>query len=203
MSSIKETISHINMVRHLLTSFIKVFIGRNSIEMIDENSSAFKVVQELTQRSLVHDKSKTVEPELSMFDKYTATLKNTTYGSKEYFDILDEMKLDALPAHYEANRHHPEHFEKGIAEMTVIDLSEMLMDWWAATKRHKDGDIYKSIEINQERFGYDDKLKEVFVNTIRVLDLGEDVATKKVETLWDLLVEDKKEKEDKAKEVKN
>jgi hypothetical protein len=71
----------------------------------------------------------------------------------------------ALDHHYKTNRHHPEHFENGIMGMTVIDLCEMLADWKAATLRHDNGDIFKSIDINQIRFGYSDELKQIFINT--------------------------------------
>jgi hypothetical protein len=43
----------------------------------------------------------------------------------------------------------------------------MFCDWYAATKRHNNGDIMKSISINQERFGYSDDLKAVFENTYK------------------------------------
>jgi hypothetical protein len=41
----------------------------------------------------------------------------------------------------------------------------MLCDWRAATLRHADGDLRRSIEINQKRFGYTDELKAVLLNT--------------------------------------
>ena len=37
--------------------------------------------------------------------------------------------------------------------------------------RHNDGDIMKSIEINQERFGYSDDLKQLLINTACLLAL--------------------------------
>ena len=48
----------------------------------------------------------------------------------------------------------------------LIDLIEMICDWKAASERHADGNVYKSIEINQERFGYSDELKNIFNNTV-------------------------------------
>ena len=54
--------------------------------------------------------------------------------------------------------------------MNLIDLIEMLCDWKAATLRHEDGDIIKSIEINSKRFDYGGLLKQIFLNTIN--DLG-------------------------------
>jgi hypothetical protein len=35
--------------------------------------------------------------------------------------------------------------------------------------RHNDGDILRSVEINQKRFGYSDEMKQIFVNTIKEL----------------------------------
>lgn len=57
----------------------------------------------------------------------------------------------------------PEH---GIHGMTLLDLVEMFCDWKAATLRHKDGDIRRSIELNQKRFGYSDDLKRILLNTV-------------------------------------
>jgi hypothetical protein len=60
--------------------------------------------------------------------------------------------------------------EWGISGMTLLDLTEMLCDWKAATLRHNDGDIRKSIEINQKRFGYSDELKRILLNTLREIE---------------------------------
>ena len=51
--------------------------------------------------------------------------------------------------------------------MSLIDLVEMLADWKAASLRHADGDIIKSLEINKKRFGISDQLAEMFENTVR------------------------------------
>lgn len=60
--------------------------------------------------------------------------------------------------------------DKGLRGMSLLDLIEMLCDWKAATLRHNDGDIRKSIEINQKRFGYSDELKAIFLNTLGVIE---------------------------------
>lgn len=59
---------------------------------------------------------------------------------------------------------------KGLHGMSLLDLVEMLCDWKAATLRHADGDIRRSIEINQKRFGYSDELKQIFLNTLPVIE---------------------------------
>lgn len=124
-----------------------------------------EVINELKKRANNHDNSKLHSPEKPIFDEYTPKLTNTTYGSNEYKQYLKEMQV-ALNHHYAHNRHHPEYFENGVQGMTLIDICEMLCDWKAATLRHTDGDVFKSVEINQERFGYGDELKQIFINTI-------------------------------------
>ena len=127
---------------------------------------------ELIEREMLHDYDKIHHKvEKSIFDVYTPKLKNCTYGSDVYKSYLKEMKK-GLDIHYENNRHHPEHFVNGIKGMNLIDLLEMICDWKAASERHADGNIYKSIELNQIRFGYSDDLKSILENTVSFL-IGE------------------------------
>ncbi len=143
-NSKQDTIEHIYQVNRLI----------NSICML------------LIDRSRIHDQSKLKSPEKEIFDEQTPKLASSTYGSSEYKDLLKEMK-PALDHHYSQNRHHPEYFSEGIKDMNLVDLIEMLCDWKAATLRHTDGDILKSLEINQKRFGFSDELKQIFLNTVK------------------------------------
>ena len=127
---------------------------------------------ELIKRANQHDHSKMEDPEVSIFEKFTPLLKDSTYGSPEYNQFLTEMK-PALDHHYANNRHHPEYHEHGIKDMTLVDLLELLADWKSASERHANGDVFRSIEINQQRFGYSDELKQIFINTIKdLLDIS-------------------------------
>lgn len=146
----KDTMDHINQVREFM--------------MI--------CITQLTERARIHDQSKLKSPELEIFTEYTPKLKNSTYGSEEYKDFLKGMGT-ALQHHYENNSHHPEHFENGIRGMNLLDVVEMFCDWKAATLRHADGDIYKSIDHNQKRFGYSDDLAEIFRNTAALLEVSQ------------------------------
>ena len=121
-------------------------------------------VTDLKFRQEHHDESKLYPPEKPVFDEYTPKLRATTYGSEEYEAFRLAMK-PALDHHYAHNPHHPEHFPDGIRGMSLLDVIEMLCDWKAATQRHADGDLRKSIEINQGRFGYSDELKRILLNT--------------------------------------
>lgn len=127
------------------------------------------VTDRLTQRGVDHDRLKCESPELEIFTEYTPKLAKSTYGSDEYNTFLKEMNV-ALQHHYANYRHHPEHFDKGVNDMNLIDLVEMICDWKAATLRHNDGNLLKSVEINAKRFGMDDQLKQIFINTAKVLD---------------------------------
>jgi hypothetical protein len=143
-SSIYETKKHLDKVR----------------------DSILTIAGELHKRGLAHDDSKMRTPEVELFDIYTPKLAGCTYGSDEYKQFLLELK-PALDHHYAKNRHHPEHFENGIRGMNLVDIVEMFCDWYAATKRHNDGDIMKSIAINQDRFGYSDDLRIIMENTYK------------------------------------
>jgi hypothetical protein len=126
------------------------------------------IARRLSERAVAHDASKLMEVEKPVFDEFTPKLKASTYGSPEYMGFLDQMK-PALDHHYEANSHHPEHYDKGILGMSLLDLIEMLADWKAAGERHADGNMLNSLERNQERFQISDELADILWNTAREL----------------------------------
>ncbi|AMB18717.1 hypothetical protein BH780_gp134 [Bacillus phage Eldridge] len=128
-----------------------------------------EIVSELLYRSLTHDKSKLQSPEVELFTEYTPKLAACTYGSDEYKENLKGLKV-ALDHHYEHNSHHPEHFPNGVQGMNLLDLIEMFCDWKAATMRHNDGDLDRSIEINKERFNLSDDLTQIFKNSVSLFD---------------------------------
>lgn len=120
----------------------------------------------LKYRGIVHDASKLRSPEKEAFDEVTPKLKGLTYGSEEYRASLRALK-PAIAHHYANNSHHPEHFENGISGMNLFDVIEMVMDWKAATERHADGDIHKSLVINIDRFKIEPQLASILKNTIK------------------------------------
>lgn len=124
---------------------------------------------EISKRIATHDRSKLSPPEVSTFVAMTPKLKASTYGSEEYKGFLKDMK-PALDNHYAHNRHHPEHFELGVEGMNIIDILEMLVDWKAASMRHDNGDIGRSIEINTERFNLSPQIVAVMQNSIPLLN---------------------------------
>jgi hypothetical protein len=124
------------------------------------------VIVDLKIRAEHHDESKMVEPELAVFDEFTPKLQDSTYGSEEYKQFLVGMG-EGLKHHYAANDHHPEHFENGMRDMDLIQVIEMLCDWKAATLRHADGDLGRSIEQNAGRFDYGPEVRLLLHNTAK------------------------------------
>lgn len=123
-----------------------------------------EVIDELRRRALNHDASKLTEPEKSMFDTYTPRLKVHAYGSREYKQDLKDMG-PGLAHHYANNDHHPEFHSRGVADMDLMQLTEMLADWRAAVKRSPNGDLRRSIQANARRFGYSADIERLLALT--------------------------------------
>ena len=125
----------------------------------------YNIAKDIMERADHHDDSKLLPPEKELFDEYTQKLKGCTYGSDEYNEFLKGLK-EALNHHYAENRHHPEHFANGVNGMNLVDMIELICDWFAATMRHDDGNIDKSLEINKGRFHMDDQTVALLKNTV-------------------------------------
>lgn len=137
------------------------------IELVMQYLAAMQ--HELQKRMFSHDRSKLQSPEMEMFEKFTDRLAGLTYGSDEYNQNLEEMKTTALGHHYENNRHHPQFFANGVDDMNLIDILEMTCDWFASCQRHRNGDPWKSLEINTTRFNLSPQLASIMGNTIRLM----------------------------------
>ena len=148
-----ERLTNAETMRHILT--VRALI--------------METIREFVNRADAHDISKLGPPEVDTFTKYTDILAKLTYGSQEYTDTLKLMK-PALDNHYAHNAHHAEHHADGIMGMDLFDLIEMMLDWKAATLRHKNGDINKSIEINAKRYNIPEPLVRILKNTVDHLE---------------------------------
>lgn len=137
-----ETLKHIHKVRGLL----------------------YLMIEELDKRARLHDLSKLESPEAEVFGEHTPKLAEVEYDSAEYKELLEKVK-PAIQHHYSKNRHHSEFWPNGINDMDLIDILEMLVDWRAAGDRNKNGNIRKSIEKNQKRYGISDQLTKILYNT--------------------------------------
>jgi Family of unknown function (DUF5662) len=137
------TLDHIHQVRDNIDSFVKVMLDRGC----------------------VHDASKLVEPEKSVFDEVLPLFEGVAYGSPEYSALLTRMK-PALGHHYSANSHHPEHYgADGIAGMDLFDLVEMICDWKAAANRNPADGV--KLDHNINLFGIEPQLARILANTFK------------------------------------
>lgn len=123
----------------------------------------------LTTRGELHDASKLESPEVELFAEHTENLNKIVYGSEEYKNELEALK-PALEHHYAVNKHHPQHWQNGINDMSLIDLVEMIADWKASSERQKAGNLLKSIEINSKRFGISNQLTQILINTAKLME---------------------------------
>ena len=122
------------------------------------------IVDDLFRRATIHDNSKFSQEEYGAYEQAFPGLQKYAYGTDEFRAELRKIK-PAIKHHYEANDHHPEHFEQGINRMSLVQLIEMVCDWMAASERSQT-DIKEGLERNKERFGIDDQLFGIIKNTI-------------------------------------
>ena len=143
----------------------------NTIKKLSTNNNFSPysyIILDLINRAHIHDQSKLSSPEVELFTEYTDCLAGTTYGSQQYYETLEKIK-PALDHHYANNRHHPQFHKNGIDDMNLCDIIEMFCDWKAASERHNDGNIRKSIEQNADRFNMSPQLVKILENTVEVL----------------------------------
>lgn len=97
-------------------------------------------------------------------DKHLEALKQPTclmqYPEDNYLINLLESKLEQESKEGRAS----------INNMNLIDLLEALCDWKAASLRHNDGNIYRSLEINSVRFNLSPQLVNILRNTVPLLN---------------------------------
>lgn len=122
-----------------------------------------KLVLELQNRMFTHDKSKLEEPEFSGWLAMDSEPKYP-YGSIEYKRKKEKYK-ELFKLHYKNNRHHPEHFQNGIFDMTLVDLMEMLCDWLSYKESYRISEAINLIEYQSNRFHYSDEIKDMLINT--------------------------------------
>lgn len=120
----------------------------------------------LVDRMAVHDQSKYRDAEIDLITG-KPKLNNTPYGTDEYKQVLDSVKL-AVSEHYRCNRHHPEFHANGMIDMNLFDLLEMLADWKAAGEQNN-GSIEDSLRINTDRYEIPSALAVVLWNTVLAL----------------------------------
>lgn len=186
---IEETIKHQDTVKNLMEILIKEILHRSFIhdasKLQPEELNGFieytpklknctygsdeykKYLEELKPSLNHHYENNSHHPEY-----YKDSIERFCTECNKGFNKLDEeyyIEYKKCP-NCETRSHISKRYT--LRGMNLIDILEMICDWKAATLRHDDGDISKSIEINQKRFGYSDEMKQILKNTIDILEGG-------------------------------
>jgi hypothetical protein len=137
-----DTLAHIHHVRNNIDTF----------------------VAEMLRRGRVHDASKFSAAEKPALDQAMPLLKGVAYGSPEWQAVIDRVG-PALAHHHRHNSHHPEHYgNEGMAGMDLFDVVEMVCDWMAAARRHKEDGV--RLDLNVPQFGIEPQLASIIANTL-------------------------------------
>jgi hypothetical protein len=108
-----------------------------------------KIAHEIEKRAFRHDNSKldlTEEFEGLVEINYIAREKG--FGSKDY---QDSLKSKMTQHHWRVNDHHPEHFPRGISDMDLVQIIEMVVDWYAVSIQ-KNLNFYDMQQEQKKRF---------------------------------------------------
>lgn len=121
-------------------------------------------IQLLIRRAENHDKSKLEEPELSWWKEMDKEPRYP-YGSEEYKQKIKRWNK-VFKHHYQYNRHHPEHYEYGISEMTLIDIVEMMCDWLGYKDTTTVTEALKVCDEQMARYDISEELRQIIFNTL-------------------------------------
>ena len=121
-------------------------------------------VQLLLKRAINHDKSKLEEPELSWWKEMDKEPRYP-YGSEEYKQKIKRWDK-VFKHHYKYNRHHPEHYEYGISEMTLVDIVEMMCDWLGYKDTIAISEALKVCDEQMKRYDIPDDIRQIIFNTL-------------------------------------
>ncbi len=127
-----------------------------------------KVINELIHRALTHDASKFTTQQLrdnlvTLPDKWKIQEAGHGYHSPEQGEHRKRFAQE-IHRHRSAHPHHPEHFGNDVNKMNLIDLMEMLCDWYVASP-----DIDQSIHENSRDYKIDPHISQILKNTARKL----------------------------------
>ena len=121
-------------------------------------------VQLLLKRAINHDKSKLEEPELSWWKEMDKEPRYP-YGSEEHKQKIKRWDK-VFKHHYKYNRHHPEHYEYGVSEMTLVDIVEMMCDWLGYKDTIAISEALKVCDEQMKRYDIPDDIRQIIFNTL-------------------------------------
>lgn len=111
-----------------------------------------KITTRLDERAIIHDASKMLNDEFIGFCNINEAAMLHEFGSEAYKEALKKEK-DVIDLHYSRNSHHPE-YHGSPDHIGILDLIEMVCDWWAAWKTYESSLSWlESLEVQRKRYG--------------------------------------------------
>ena len=125
------------------------------------------LANELKERAEHHDDSKYDKEEKDVFEIIDNIRREDFDTYEEYYNCTKPLVQKALDHHYSNNRHHPEHFEKGVNDMNLLDILEMVVDWdTSASCRGTKLDV----DYSFKRFKIEPQLQKIIINTLKLIN---------------------------------
>lgn len=121
-------------------------------------------IELLLKRAMNHDKSKLEEPEFSWWKEMDKEPRYP-YGSEEYKQKIKRWDK-VFKHHYKYNRHHPEHYDYGVSEMTLVDIVEMMCDWLGYKDTITISEALKVCDEQMKRYNIPDGVRQIIFNTL-------------------------------------
>lgn len=98
------------------------------------------------------------------------TIYNQSAHSAGIWNAINSEMGEYIGLHFIADTIVEFNPPSNMDSMNLVDLMEMMCDWIASSRRHADGDIYRSIEFNRVRFNMPDMMVNIFRNTAAYLE---------------------------------
>lgn len=144
---------------------------KDTDEHIDNvQNQMIKAIKNLIDRAASHDVSKYSDAEAHIYAKVTPMFKGVPYGTPEHKAVSDLLG-PAWEHHQKENDHHTGHHKNGINDMNLMSIIEMLCDWKAASLRDPNQDFKKSCSMNCDKYGANEQLKNIILNTAKELGM--------------------------------
>lgn len=121
------------------------------------------IIRLLEKRIKNHDSSKLKGIEFETYGKYH-NLRKEEKDSKKITKLMKPGKDE----HYKHNRHHLEYFGGDVSKTNLIDLIEIIVDWFTESEQ-ENTDINKTIEEKSKKYNIPIPITNILYNTVEEL----------------------------------
>lgn len=127
--------------------------------------------RELFARARNHDNSAMGSPEVEVYRRYFDNYMEFRPGDPRREEVIANM-APAIGHHFLANDHHPEHFDKGLDDMDLIQITHFLADMMSCSEQEQ-VDIYELLEMARNRYSMSDQMYHILCNSVKkIKELG-------------------------------